>query len=257
MVRSILFWLIALFVTIASAVFQRLTGPTYPVRGRVVLQGEEIAYKFYRSHDVGDCLVYVATKDTSIIGNLFYRPYKSDEPYRTVPMSYESGGLKAYLPHQPPAGKLHYHVELRRAGETIRVPEAEDVRIRFTGQVPRPILLLHILFMFLAMLVSARAGLAALARSKHLKAYTLWSTALIFIGGFLFGALVQKYAFGVYWSGVPFGIDLTDNKTLIALIAWLSAIWALVRQRPLRPWVLAAAVITLLIFLIPHSLLGS
>ncbi|MBN2356569.1 hypothetical protein JXO59_10675 [candidate division KSB1 bacterium] len=257
LVRNIMLWVLAFIITVASAVYQRITGPTYPVDGSVVLAGQEITYKFYRSHDVGDRSVVVKVGDASVNGTLKYKPFRSDEPYTAAPMRYESGQLTAYLPHQPPAGKLLYHVELSKAGSTIRIPEQGDVRIRFTGFVPRSILTLHVFFIFLAMLVSTRAGLAVLAKSKYVKRYAIWTTVLLVVGGFIFGGLVQKYAFGVYWAGVPYGIDLTDNKTLIAFIAWLLALVALMRKRPAGAWALAASIVTFLIFLIPHSLLGS
>lgn len=73
----------------------------------------------------------------------------------------------------------------------------------------------------------------------------------------ILGPLVQKYAFGAYWTGWPVGTDLTDNKTLIALIGWLAAALAL-RTVP-RPgvWIVLAAVLMLGVFMIPHSLRGS
>jgi hypothetical protein len=86
---------------------------------------------------------------------------------------------------------------------------------------------------------------------------TRWTIGLLLLGGFLFGPIVQKYAFGNFWTGVPFGYDLTDNKTLIALLAWLLALWSLRGGRSARGFVVAAAVIMLVIFLVPHSLLGS
>ena len=45
---------------------------------------------------------------------------------------------------------------------------------------------------------------------------------LVFLvaGGFVLGPIVQHQAFGAYWTGIPFGFDLTDNKVLIALVAW-------------------------------------
>ena len=79
----------------------------------------------------------------------------------------------------------------------------------------------------------------------------------MFLGGFVLGPLMQKFAFGVAWSGFPFGTDLTDNKTLIAFLAWIVALVAGRRGRPARPFVIAASLVTLLVFLIPHSLLGS
>jgi hypothetical protein len=68
---------------------------------------------------------------------------------------------------------------------------------------------------------------------------------------------MQKYAFGVAWAGFPLGMDLTDNKTLIAFIFWIAALVAGRKGRPARPFVLAASLVMLVIYLIPHSLLGS
>ncbi|HUT07603.1 MAG TPA: hypothetical protein VMY15_02040, partial [Candidatus Latescibacteria bacterium] len=77
------------------------------------------------------------------------------------------------------------------------------------------------------------------------------------VGGFILGPLVQKFAFGIAWAGFPGGIDLTDNKTLVAFLFWVAALIAGRRGKPARPFVLAASLVTLVIFLIPHSLLGS
>jgi hypothetical protein len=68
---------------------------------------------------------------------------------------------------------------------------------------------------------------------------------------------MQKFAFGVAWTGFPFGSDLTDNKTLIAFLFWIAALVAGRKGRPARPFVLAASLVMLVIYLIPHSLLGS
>jgi hypothetical protein len=73
----------------------------------------------------------------------------------------------------------------------------------------------------------------------------------------LLGPAVQKYAFGAFWTGWPFGNDLTDNKTLVAVIGWLIA-WLRVRKYPnRRGWAIAAALILLAVYLIPHSMFGS
>lgn len=81
------------------------------------------------------------------------------------------------------------------------------------------------------------------------------------IGGMILGPLVQKAAFGEYWVGFPWGIDLTDNKTLIMWLAWLAACLVL-RLRPRQKFagriaVAAAAVVMTAVYLIPHSLRGS
>jgi hypothetical protein len=68
---------------------------------------------------------------------------------------------------------------------------------------------------------------------------------------------MQKFAFGVAWSGFPLGMDLTDNKTLIAFLFWIAALVAGRKGKAARPFVIAASLVTLLIFLVPHSLFGS
>ena len=79
----------------------------------------------------------------------------------------------------------------------------------------------------------------------------------MFFGGLIFGPVVQKFAFGAYWTGWPFGQDLTDNKTLIAFIFWVIALIRIWRNREKRGWILVAAIVLLVIFLIPHSMFGS
>jgi len=56
---------------------------------------------------------------------------------------------------------------------------------------------------------------------------------------------------------VPFGWDLTDNKTLVAAVAWLWAAWQMRGGRPARGAIMTAAVATLVVFAIPHSVWGS
>ena len=128
---------------------------------------------------------------------------------------------------------------------------------RFTGAVPLYWLLPHILIMFIAMFLSNAAGLEALAKGERAYKLGLWATALLILGGMILGPIVQKFAFGAFWTGIPWGIDLTDNKTLFAVIGWLLAIWKGRKNMPARYWIIAAAVIMLLVYLIPHSMMGS
>jgi hypothetical protein len=107
------------------------------------------------------------------------------------------------------------------------------------------------------MLLSTRAGLAALDRNADPRVYRNWTVGLLFAGGFIFGPLVQKLAFGTWWTGVPNGWDLTDNKTLIAMVFWVIAFIAGRGGRRARPWTVAAAMLMLVVFMIPHSLFGS
>jgi hypothetical protein len=140
----------------------------------------------------------------------------------------------------------------RETGLTTR-----PVVTRFKGHVPAFVLAPHILAMFLTLLFSARAGLGALAHDPATRRHAYTAATVLLIGGFMLGPLTLHYAFGRWWEGVPFGFDLTDNKTFIAGLAWLWAVYRMRGGRPARDAILTAAVVTLAVFAIPHSLFGS
>jgi len=164
--------------------------------------------------------------------------------------------LETALPHQPPAGKLEYQVRLTRGVETQLFPPRPAVT-RFKGDVSTAVLIVHVAVMFSAMLFSTAAGLAALVPGVPLRRLSLLSLALVLAGGFVLGPLVQKAAFGEYWTGIPWGWDLTDNKTLFAALFWAAAAFFQRRGGEARGAVLAAALATLVVFAIPHSVWGS
>ncbi len=247
---------LALLVTLVSAVWQRRSGPTYPVRGRVAVGGSTIDLKLTRTHGgPGDQPVRVAAPDPGVAGAVAYRRYPSQDGWTVLPLVRQGGDLAAALPHQPPAGKLEYQVRLAKGADTAVFPPRPAVT-RFKGDVPAAILVPHVLCMFLAMLLSTAAGLAALAGAPS-RGLALATLGLIAVGGFILGPIVQKAAFDAYWTGVPFGWDLTDNKTLIAGLFWAGAVLVRRPGYPARIEILAAAVTTLLVFAIPHSTWGS
>jgi hypothetical protein len=169
----------------------------------------------------------------------------------------EGEELVGALPQQPPAGKVEFFVLLEKNGISKTVPTDQSVVTRFTGEVPDFVLILHIFTIFGAMLLSNLAGLEAAAKGEKSYKVGLWATVFLFIGGMILGPVVQKYAFDAYWTGFPWGMDLTDNKTLIAMIFWLIAVIRGLKGRNARGWIIAAAVVMLIIFSIPHSVLGS
>ncbi|MFO7888874.1 MAG: hypothetical protein R6V04_00885 [bacterium] len=250
-------WTIALLITFTSAYFQRKTGPTYPISKEIIVMGNKVSFTLPRSWTTGEnCPVRIEVSDHALQGQIKYKRYKSYDDWKTIPMQKDNSVLTAFLPSQPPAGKIAYYVLLKN-GKTESLTDDEPVIIRFKGAVPAWILIPHIIFMFLAMLFSTRSGIEVLAKRKNYITYTKITIFFLFIGGFVLGPLMQKYAFGSLWTGIPFGTDLTDNKTLISMIFWLFA-WFKNRKSADKPsWVLAASIVTLIVYLIPHSLLGS
>jgi len=254
MSRSVWLWIIALLLTVASARWQRMTGPTHELPGDASLGGTSIHYVLQRTHKgEGGQRVEIGKVPADVTGVAEWKAYGSQDPWTMVPMRREGGTLAVELPHQPPAGKLWYRVRLARGAETVLLPAERPAAIRYTGAVPAGVLIPHIFFMFLAMLLSTRAGLELFSRQPRLKGLTYWTLATLFIGGMGLGAFVTHHAFGEWWTGIPVGNDITDSKTLIALVAWVAAAIAVGRSRIEKTWVVLAALVTLVIFVIPHS----
>lgn len=250
--------LVALLLTLASAVYQRLTGPTHPARFGVEIGGETYKVRLVRSGDTGEPAIArlkdLAGKATAV---MTWRRHATDDPWATTEFAVDGSDLVAPIPPQPAAGKVQYFVTVTGDGVQTTFGSADDpVIIRFKGAVPAGILVPHICFMFTSMLFAMMAMLEAMTRGRRYLTFGYVSMALLLAGGFVFGPLVQKYAFDAYWTGWPYGGDLTDNKTLIALIGWVVALGLSARVR--KPWwTIGAALIMISIFTIPHSMRGS
>jgi hypothetical protein len=251
-------WILAVVLTLITAAYQRRTGPTHPARGKVSVGGTEIGYRLPRSAaNDRDCEVSVRVADPAVTGALLYRRFKTDDAWARIGLERRGDRLIALLPKQPAAGKLAYRVMLDAGGREISLSGEAPLVIRFKGPVPAAVLIVHIFVMFASMLFSAMAGITSLDRKRNPRALALAAAGLFFAGGFVLGPIVQKYAFGVLWAGFPFGTDLTDSKTLVSMALWIAALVAGRKGRPARGWVLAASVVSLVIYLIPHSLFGS
>jgi hypothetical protein len=272
--KKFVLWLLAFIITIAAAIYQRHTGPTYPRSMDVTVNGIHYKLGLVRSLSLNEpSRVKLRITDTTARAKLYYKRFRSDEEYQSSDFIYkvypihsfimnkvfkrtEERGFFAEVPQEPAAGKIQYYFEITDSKGTHTYLKNDPVVIRFKGGVPAFVLVPHILFMFIAMLFSTLAGLMAAVKYPQYKKFALWTLILFIVGGFILGPVVQKYAFGELWTGIPFGWDLTDNKTLIAVAFWILAV--IMNKRSDRPvYTILAAVILLMVFSIPHSLFGS
>jgi hypothetical protein len=234
-----------------------------------MLSGETITYRLLRSQNTGEPLPVRVRAAAGVTGEVAWRRYPSSEPLERVALARRGEELEAALPAQPPAGKLEYFVHLTDGAASVELPPAtvaprKGAVARFKGAVPAHVLVPHIATMFLGMLFSNAAALSALAQRDQARRQAWMAFALLAVGGLLLGPAVQKYAFGAWWTGWPFGHDLTDNKTAVAVAAWGIAL-ALSGgarggsrgRRTAAVAIVLAAVVTLAVFVVPHSMFGS
>jgi len=259
-VRSGVFvWTVAIVVTLALAAFQRMSGPTHPRRGVVTMEGHEIAFRFLRSHGgEGGLPVSLDIGNLNVDGGILqWRLYPGEHPWNDVPMRKSDGALEGEVPHQPPAGKVEYRVLLQGNGAVVQLPGNRPVVARFKGAIPSRILIPHILCMFLGMLLATVALVRVATGGTPPRATVIAGMLFLMAGGLVLGPMVQHHAFGAYWTGWPYGTDLTDNKTAIAFLAWLPATILALRKRPSRVAISVGWLVMMGVFLIPHSLRGS
>jgi hypothetical protein len=98
-------------------------------------------------------------------------------------------------------------------------------------------------------------------------AQTRWALLFTFLGGWPLGFILNYQRFGVAWEGFPFGYDITDNKTQLVAVFWLVVAlmsWKsfacrrsgrdLAGPATYSAAVLIAALLSLVLYLVPHSL---
>ena len=255
--KKVLIWIAAAIISFSAMIYQKKTGPTYPKKAEVELNNNVYELSFKRTHGgITDCPIELEIADNEISGTIIYRRFPTNETWDTIQMTREGRIIIGSLPNQPPAGKLEYFVKLQAVDKIISSGKDEKIIIRFKGAVPNLILIPHVIIMIIAMLLSNVAGIFALFKNSNQKLYGVITLFSLFLGGMVFGPIMQWYAFGEAWTGIPFGWDLTDNKTLIAVIAWIIAVVAN-RKSDKPTYTLVASIVMFFIYFIPHSLLGS
>jgi len=282
---KIVLWVFAFLLAGSAMIYQRATGPTYPKRGTIEVEGVEWMYRLLRSQETTEkARIILPAPEGKVEATLNWRRYPLDEPYAPLPMLWHPeqewgkggnsdskvkkgvGALTGDLPIQPAAGKLEYYLMvdvLDDDAPAFRVPGGEETCIiRYKDPVPDSILIPHVSFMILTILLGMRAGLAALVGSASTRRLAWTTLTCLTIGAMILGPFVQKYAFGHYWTGFPNGSDLTDNKSLIMWVSWIVAA-AIVgakakpKEGVTRVAVILAAIVMSGVYLIPHSKQGS
>ena len=109
--KKSVYWLLAVVITLVLSIYQRMTGPTYPQKVTVELNGESYKVKLPRSGVQQDEIVKLkGIPQTQGNISLHYRQYPTTSDYTTVDFVWKDSVWQAALPVQPVAGKLQYYL---------------------------------------------------------------------------------------------------------------------------------------------------
>ena len=264
----------AVVITLLVVYAARHFGPnrSYCVEGTVA--GVRLFHKAPRSHvGPGPAVLRLEMKGEGKIPVqvLMKARIQGTEAWKTHPPVREEkapdGGriLLFEVPHQPLTTRVYYRFEAKaEGGETVVLERrpGEPMMVKFKNAVPAWVVVPHVLCMFGGFFFLIWSAFILVFRHREdapgapvRPAWLAW--VIMFLGGVPFGIPMNWYAFGVYWEAFPFGKDVTDNKTQVALLVWGIATLILARSkgksRPARALAVTAAVLVLAIYLIPHS----
>jgi hypothetical protein len=168
---------------------------------------------------------------------------------------------------------ITYYIEAQGDADlTVQVPaDREHFSFYYKGIPNRPLLITHVVLMFVSLVIILIAGYLAFRALKdrrikiHVPRLAFLGAAVFFVSSFPLGMLVAYQTYGKPWTGFPLGTDITDNKSLAIVLYWAAATFFyrgavfrkdptgdLLPMQPLPYIYMAGAALTVALFLIPH-----
>ncbi len=150
--------------------------------------------------------------------------------------------------------------------------QSSTLKIRFEGKPNSIVLVAHIAFMYAALLIVFLAVFSGLAdkNTANLSArcgkLVLVATALLLVGVFILGTVVERQSYGTFWSGIPVSTNLTDTYSLLLCLYWVGLLVCLkgsafksnperdlISRQTARILTVVGLIGMIVIFLLPHG----
>ena len=214
--------------------------------------------------------------ERSVTPHLIYKMSREGEMVQIDMTPVGEERWQARLPSREKGERILYGIAVPLDdGTTVTLPEDGTTlyTLKYKGEVSRAVLILHIIFMFVAFYFLIQCLWSAIdvmntGRGKgEAVANARWVFLTTFIGGWPLGFILNYQAFGVIWEGYPFGYDVTDNKTQLIFIFWLVSLLLvrgsflgrgeekdLLGPRGFATAALISFIVSLFLYIVPHSL---
>ncbi len=145
----------------------------------------------------------------------------------------EPNEFEARIPGQKPGTAVSYYISVTdKDSHLTQLPKYAPYNsfnfrvIPARGHASASILWAHVIFIMGAIIFvvgAAYYGVKFLSKGYGINKVIQMSgiaTGMIFVGGFPLGFLLAYQVYGTPWTGIPFGWDITDNKTLVIFLYW-------------------------------------
>ena len=138
---------------------------------------------------------------------------------------------------------VEYYIQAR-AGDilAVRVPgenKATGFTFYYKGTPNRPVLIAHIVLMFIGLFIFIICGFLAVRaiRDRRIRLQIprlgFLGAVVFFVSSFPLGMIVAYQTYGTPWAGFPVGDDITDNRSL-AIVLYFTAATLLYRGSVFR-----------------------
>jgi hypothetical protein len=142
------------------------------------------------------------------------------------------------IPGYPVGTNISYYFTVTDTnGKTTQLPKYAPYSLYgfnilpFRGEATPGLLITHVIFIVGAIFFVIAAGIYAFRYLRKGVGFNKTvqmagiATGMIFIGGFPLGFIIAYQVFGTPWTGIPFGWDITDNKTLVIFLFWVISLF--------------------------------
>jgi len=236
----------------------------------------EVRYKHDKDHPENqEKFIYLEAYSKSGIRKISLNYRLPDGSFKIIPFTRfkDTPYFTAIVPGDARGKRNYFYISAEdNEGNKVILPKQKNTgkiklyQLRSEGKPSFLLKLLHIMLMLTALIILIHALYysASFLQNKNediplkLKNLILWGIITFFVTGFPIGWIIEYQVLGNFWEGIPFGWDITDNKTLLILIYWL-AIFIPYRLKKISPSTMSKLIIfgtifTLVLFIIPHSI---
>ncbi|OGV95741.1 MAG: hypothetical protein A3I04_00630 [Nitrospinae bacterium RIFCSPLOWO2_02_FULL_39_110] len=214
---------------------------------------------------------------------IFYKKVKGEDFKVSVMQKVKEGSTYVdSLPGLPKGERWFYYIEAEDTTGNImtipeRVKEGRQINfyVTFEGTANRLLFISHIVLAITAVIFWVHSVFYAVnylitgeRYNIRLEFYSvLYGTISFFIFAFPVGGYIAHQVFGQAWSGIPFGWDITDNKSLITFLYYAAILYLvkgkfngrntgngdIINDKNFSLLVILGIVITVIVYNIPHS----
>lgn len=249
MKQSIILWTGAVFITFLAGYINSVNSPYFPYSSTIGMEGKKVTFYLERklSSDNPNEII-IRTDIDSIKGFINWKDSNGDWNKSELIYNSDNKILKGEIPPSKPKIKSEVYINLIRNGKEYRYPPEGTVEVVFLGELKRGFGYTYYIFLFAALLLSARAGLEVF-RNKKLKALSIFATIGIILWGIILVPVKNTFELFMPGEKIPSFNEIFDFLPFIIVLVWIIGIIGIFNTNKRKEFALAASVLSIILFI--------